>query len=147
MATSAMSDDLSWRNQTRELSFDGSSRNTLKLEFLIVDLPNGDQFRLACQGTGKKFPVFQVLLRSSDARKAPLTLRLTEGGTEHTLNLGPLVYRQLEGIRAPVPAGLLDRMVKADRMRFSINNGLHWHHVTADSTAAVLPELSCYKNN
>ncbi len=145
IVTSASANQLEWRDSVRKLAFDETTSMTL--EYFIIDLPNGDQFRLTCQGVGTKKPVFQVVFQESDAQKSSLTMDLTENGTDTRLRLGPLVYRSLEGIRRAVPEGLLDRIVAAEQMRFTINNGLHWHEVSPQSTEAVLPRLSCYKNN
>jgi len=143
--TPAQAEPLEWQDKVRKLAFDETSSMTL--EFMILNMPNGDQFRLTCQlDKGHKRPVFQVLLKSSDAQKAMVSLILGEGASQEQVDVGPLVYRSLEGIRAAAPEGILDRMTKADWMMVKID-GQDWQNVNQDSSAAVLPRLSCFKKN
>lgn len=134
---------LEWQNFLRKLDLGGGQAT--KLEYAILPLPDGNQVRVSCTGTRE--PHFQVLLKTSDAQKSPLTFRIVEGGKVEFWAVGPLVYRQLKGIHRAVPAGGLNRLMKSETLRVSINNGLHWHDVAQDSTRAVLPELTCFKNN
>jgi hypothetical protein len=57
-----------------------------------------------------------------------------------------LVSRSLEGIRAPAPGGVWKRMTGADCMKVK-TTGNDWQSVNQDSSAAVLPRLSCDRNN
>ncbi len=140
-ASAALATPIDWRFSERDLDVDGAS--LLRFEFAILDLPDGDLLRVSCQSNGDAH--FQVLLKTSDAQKSPLTLRFLERGKVSFVQAGPLVYRPLKGIHKHVPSGLLPRMVAADALRVSIDMGLNWHFLTLDSTRSVLPALSCYK--
>jgi hypothetical protein len=145
LASAALAEPLAWRDATRTLAFDENSSMTL--EFMIVDMPNGDQLRLTCQlDKGRKRPVFQVLFQESDAQRAVVSVILGEGAKQEQVDVGPLVYRSLEGIRAPAPEGVLARMKDADWMMVKMT-GSDWQNVNQESSAAVLPRLRCFRNN